>query len=776
MKLDTEILRDGVEQLRAYKRAQVLVEDWFFVQEIHMQERENIIAEGKDPFSQEAVAECLCKIAERMPISIPPGSCIVGSQDCAFSPSYALINPTFRVEEFAGYCDPTAIYNDISPNPESGITEERISKVRKYWEQTPYVKKLQDIYTKVGKEAQEVVYFMEPVTGHTIPDMRPFLQHGVKAMQEKVKGTAMAKALEAVLILADRYRKLAENMLETCEKHDEKMLLSAIIDILTRVPQEGAKTFHEAVQSFALLWQVMVLEQAPNPYAFSAGNLDRVFALYFDANERDEAIELIRHLLCFYQVGSRCWAISQNVIVAGRDEKGQDLTSEMTYVILDAFFASNDPQPALSVKVHSKTPEKLYQSLGRFFFTPGHSTPSMFNDDTLFTVLRKQGVAEEDLPDYAIAGCQEPLIMGKASLNTTNTWLNLAKVLELVCNDGCSLITGEKIGPSWQELGLTAEQVYGDLKEAFFQMLDYFLPHMQEAGNACTSLLGEEKPVPFTSAVMDSVTTMRDMRDPKQPGVRYNGSGCLIHGLSVVTDSIYAVQKALASNKWTFLQIQNALKDNFASDKALQSFLLSQDKFGNNCTEVDEIAVTIANQVSEKVTNLTNPAGNKFLADWSTPSTHLLYGYWVGATPDGREARTMLGYGLDPLPQVWVSELPERFISAWKLPYLKMTGGYASHIGVRPTGAKIYPTLEGKGEWMRDRIIKPLFRLGENLLETPYYVYFNVDDAEHLRAVLRDPKKYAPSGVYIMRIHGTFVNFLDLSPAIQEDIIARIKS
>ena len=43
-----------------------------------------------------------------------------------------------------------------------------------------------------------------------------------------------------------------------------------------------------------------------------------------------------------------------------------------------------------------------------------------------------------------------------------------------------------------------------------------------------------------------------------------------------------------------------------------------------------------------------------------------------------------------------------------------------------------------------------------------------------LRKVLAEPKKYAPSGVYIMRIHGTFVNFLDLSPAIQNDIITRL--
>ena len=50
----------------------------------------------------------------------------------------------------------------------------------------------------------------------------------------------------------------------------------------------------------------------------------------------------------------------------------------------------------------------------------------------------------------------------------------------------------------------------------------------------------------------------------------------------------------------------------------------------------------------------------------------------------------------------------------------------------------------------------------------------NVTTPETLRKVLADPQKYAPSGVYIMRIHGTFVNFLDLSPEIQQDIITRL--
>jgi formate C-acetyltransferase len=50
----------------------------------------------------------------------------------------------------------------------------------------------------------------------------------------------------------------------------------------------------------------------------------------------------------------------------------------------------------------------------------------------------------------------------------------------------------------------------------------------------------------------------------------------------------------------------------------------------------------------------------------------------------------------------------------------------------------------------------------------------NVTTPQTLRKVLANPQKYAPSGIYVMRIHGTFVNFLDLSPAIQNDIIARL--
>jgi len=66
---------------------------------------------------------------------------------------------------------------------------------------------------------------------------------------------------------------------------------------------------------------------------------------------------------------------------------------------------------------------------------------------------------------------------------------------------------------------------YAERDRTFFRMLGSYSPRMRSAGNACTTL-GNQKPVPLTSALMDSFTTWRDMRDPEKPGARYHASGC----------------------------------------------------------------------------------------------------------------------------------------------------------------------------------------------------------------------------------------------------------
>ena len=757
-------LTEMAKALFKEERAKDRLDGWFIAKETEM------LCDKKYANCSDEVkkAYILLEVLKAIPISLSDNAVFAGTQSDAFAKSYALINPSFKVEGFSGYCDPTAIYNDIEPNEE--FTEARIEKVRSYTKESPMVKELDKVYTKAECYTKEVIFFVEQVTGHVIPDFTYALKYGVDALIEEAKKKdgefyeAAAIALSGVKLLSERYIELIENQLMSASPQRAKQL-EFLKAALLKIGTKGAENLYEAMQLYILLWEIMCMEQAPNPYAFSVGNADRIFEPYRGELSREEAAELFKHFLVFYNVGDRSWAISQNVLIGGRDVPGNDLSNTMTYAIMDAYYDMNLPQPILSVKLHKNTPKKMYEEMGRFFFSPGVLTPSLFNDDAVFEVLKKHGTDINDLPFYSVAGCQEPLIMGKDNGNTTNSWLNLPKLLEAVITGGCSNITGEKL---CDITPCTASNV----REAFYDALDKTLDAMVEAANGASCALSNLK-VPFLSCFMGGLEYGADMRDTKKQGTKYNGSGCLVHGLSVLADSFVAIDMYNKEYPDGFDRLKEALKNNFAGYEDIREFLLSCPKFGNNIPVVDDEAALIARKVSDMIRSKKNYLGNSFRPDFASPSTHLLYGYWVGATPDGRYSRDMLGYGVDPLYGEASNGLGFRMLSNMKLPFEEFNGGYASHLGIDPKFFK-GEGYEEKGVEFKDNIITPLFFNELNKDVAPFYLYVNVTTPETLRKVLANPEKYAPGGVYIMRIHGTFVNFLDLSPAIQNDIITRL--
>ena len=759
-----EELTQKAKSLFKAERAKTRLDGWFIAKEKECELSRTLNEESEEIKK----ADILCEIIKTIPIDIDENGIFAGTQDDAFARSYALINPSFKVEEFCGYCDPAAVFGDIEPNEE--FTKERIEKTKNLFARSEYAKKLEKVYSECENYTKEVIFFVEQVTGHLIPDFRYALSHGIMQMMEELESRdgngykAFSKALLSVLLLADRYALLAERKAGSAEGKDKERLI-LLSNTLKKVPRYPAENMYEAMQAFILLWQVMCLEQTPNPFAFSLGNADRIFEPYRNGLSRDETASLFKHFLVFFNVADRSWAISQNIIVSGRDLCGNDLTNETTYAMLDAYYDMNLPQPILSVKLHKNTPEKLYKEMGRFFFSPGVLTPSLFNDDALFETLKKSGTDENDLTDISIAGCQEPLIMGKDNGNTTNSWLNLPKILEMTLTGGISAITGEKL----------ADVKKADLKnirEEFYKNVEFFSKEMAKAANGASEALSTQR-VPFLSCFMGGMQNGIDARDTHKQGTKYNGSGCLIHGVTVVADSFSAIDALLKERPQDADKLVDAIKNNFKGYDELKEFLLKADKYGNNIEKVDDEAAEIAAKVADIVSSQKNYLGNSFRPDFSSPSTHLLYGYWVGATPDGRSARDMISYGVDPLYGSAENGLGFRMLSNMKMPFEKMNGGYASHLGVDPKYFKA-DTYEGKGIEFRDKIVAPLFfnPLKEGV--SPFYLYVNVTTAEILRKVLAEPQKYAPSGVYIMRIHGTFVNFLDLSPAIQQDIIKRL--
>ena len=550
--LNAEEITDLAKKRFKEERATDHLEGWFLAKEI---QRKCDAEYASDPDCIR-IARTEVRVAQELPLWLSDYHIFAGTQDDAFARSYALINPSFRVEDFNGYCDPVAIFGDIDPIGD--ITQERIDDLKEYNKHTKFAQSLVETYDMADGLTEEAVFFIEQVSGHLIPDVRPILKSGIRSVKERIAANksketdqtklpyydAMDISLDACLTYAGRYADLAHEKAAAAADRKDRARFELMEKTLRKVPYEGADDLYEAIQSFIIVWQTMCMEQTPNPYAFSVGNADRIFEPYRAAEntDRDTAAALFKHLLVFFNVADRSWAISQNLLVGGKSTDGRDLTNPSTYALLDAYYDMNLPQPILSVKLHRNTPDKLYEEMGRFFFTPGCLTPSLFNDDSVQEIERtKNHVDEEDLEDIAVAGCQEPLIMGKDNGNTTNSWLNLGKILELSVNGGVSELSGKRYGRSDEEMGYTSKlDVLKNIRTIFYDNVRMYTDKMAACANAASRTIGILQ-VPFLSTMMGGVESGIDARDPNRQGTKYNASGCLIHGLSVVADSFIAI-------------------------------------------------------------------------------------------------------------------------------------------------------------------------------------------------------------------------------------------
>ena len=80
------------------ERAKTRVDGWFIAREIVC----NKEAEFKNLSKEMRAAKELEAIITELPLSISNNAVFAGSQSDAFARSYALINPSFRVETFSG--------------------------------------------------------------------------------------------------------------------------------------------------------------------------------------------------------------------------------------------------------------------------------------------------------------------------------------------------------------------------------------------------------------------------------------------------------------------------------------------------------------------------------------------------------------------------------------------------------------------------------------------------------------------------------------------------
>ena len=122
--LNSARITEMAKSLFSEKRAGNRLDGWFIAKEKELE-----LAKVYENENEEVKKALILRdIIKTIPLYISDYQLFAGTQDDAFARSYALINPSFKVEEFSGYCDPAAVFGDIEPNDE--FNAERIAKAR----------------------------------------------------------------------------------------------------------------------------------------------------------------------------------------------------------------------------------------------------------------------------------------------------------------------------------------------------------------------------------------------------------------------------------------------------------------------------------------------------------------------------------------------------------------------------------------------------------------------------------------------------------------------
>ena len=425
-------------------------------------------------------------ILENIPIVIRPGELIVGSSSKA--PRGCQTFPEFSFEWLPPEYE-TIATREADPFYISPETIRRLEAVHPYWKG----KTVSDLAaSNMDPEVLDVFlnhgiftvgnYFYNGV-GHVNVNYEKVIKYGYEAIIEEAQGElsklrrgqgdyadrrnfleAVIESCEAAITYARRYSDLALREAAECTDSTRKAELLTIAEACDRVPAKGARTFHEACQSFWFVQQLMQMESSGHSispgrfdvymYPFFKADLDAGKITYEAAQELLDCIwvklnDLNKVRDAASAEGFAGYGLFQNLIVGGQDEFGRDTTNDLSYMCMEAQLHVRLPQPSLSIRVWNCTPHSLLIKAASVT-REGLGVPAFYNDEVIIPSMMSRGYTLEDARGYCIIGCVEPQACAKTDGWHDAAFFNMIRPLELVFSSGMD--KGEQIGPKTMDV------------------------------------------------------------------------------------------------------------------------------------------------------------------------------------------------------------------------------------------------------------------------------------------------------------------------------------
>ncbi len=630
---------------------------------------------------------------------------------------------------------------------------------------------------------------LSTVQGNVVIDNTTYLKKGIVAMKEEVleslKNEATLKkeeaeflrslviAYDSILVFARRLSDQVQDQLNGERDPEKKQNLKRIVDALVKVPAQPAETLFEAIQSY---WIIKIAVELSLPFnGHGMGRMDEIFYPYykrdieFETISRAEARELFEEILIknmsfnvkpfpnFMNDFYHRFCGMESVTIGGIDASGNDITNELTYIILEAAYRSKTVNNII-IRLHKKTPEKFYALISDVLYNKV-SNISFQNDELCIQSMQNAGYSLEDARTYSAIVCANFCTAGKGGGSGCSS-ISLSNLLDTTLRNGDNVTMMGRIGSTGIRTGgIDSFKNFDEFLEAVKKQMVYSLDLLRNGVETRDAVFASQLNSPYISAFTPS--TLVKKKDTTVGGDDYQIEFVLL-GTSIANfiDSLFAIKKLVfEENAFTLQELVTAIDSNYIGYENIHNKILQlTPKWGNGNPEIDQFAREIVREFTDAIKSVKCANGRSFVASIGGGMTHTLAGRFGMATPDGRQAGKPYAAGCSP------------FNVECKGP----TGVLQSiarldleHLMECTVNLKLHPSLIGKNDETREKwvsLIKTYFKLGGMQLQP------TVISSEDLKAAQKNPENHKD---LVVKVGGFSVYFTEIGWELQNEIISR---
>lgn len=422
---------------------------------------------------------------------------------------------------------------------------------------------------------------------------------------------------------------------------------------LCQVPFRPATSFREAMQS---IWFIFAFTRLCGNWP-GIGRLDWLAGPYLEADLASGRITLeeAREIVASFFIKGCEWIQSntpqktgdaqhyQNLVLAGVDEDGREVTNTLTYLCLDVVEELGISDYPITMRLNGNTSEKLLKRIAEVM-RHGGGIVAVYNEPLILQALAREGYEEREARGFANDGCWEIQMPGRT--NFSYSPFDGLQILNRVL-----AIDSDTLVPAFSSV----EEIYQAYLMELTQVIDGLyrkrIGDFYEQRGGVWRAIEPVKPSSVVSLFEDGCLQKGQFYDDL--GTLYTLRSPHIGGAPDVANSLHAIEQLVfAEKKLTLEELVQLVRQNWEGAEPLRQYVRTKyTYYGNDEDGADQWHARLLNDFADIVhacgKNRACPV--KFIPgvstfgrqiDWLPNRTATVFGYRKGDILAGNDSPT----------------------------------------------------------------------------------------------------------------------------------------